>query len=345
MIEIDETVGEIAASWVVRLGSDQRTRADEEAFRSWMEEDPAHAQAFADCTALWDGVRHLAASDDGHRALRPLRTPARVIGRVTRRTAVFGGTGAVAAAAAGIAAFVVLGREQMLQTMPGEQKRVRLADGTGVLLNTDSRLRVKLSKSERRLYLDRGQAFFQVAKDRDRPFRVFAGRDEVRALGTAFEVRRVGSDVLVTLEEGRVAIYRDGNPRDEPPYKSGRRQSRSLPEAALTKVEPAVVLTPGEQAWVRSAEPVSVRQVDLRKVQAWRYGRMILDDATLGETVVDLNRYGGVQIILADPKLASIRVSGVFHTGRPDDFVDAVTSAFPVEIARQDENTIVLKPH
>lgn len=70
---------------------------------------------------------------------------------------------------------------------------------------------------------------------------------------------------------------------------------------------------------------------------------MILDNAPLGDVISDLNRYGGVQIILADPRLANIRVSGVFHTGRPEDFVESVTAAFPVEIAREDKQTIILR--
>lgn len=261
---------------------------------------------------------------------------------MTRRAAIFGASG-IAAVAAGFAAFLILGGEQTVRTAPGEQKRFRLADGTGVLLNTDSRLRVSLNRSERRLFLDRGQAFFQVAKDRNRPFRVFAGGNEVRALGTAFEVRHMGDDVIVTLEEGRVAIYRHGRAARPSPGAEGEGTGRIRNAASLAALEPAVVLAPGEQAFVKGLLPVSVRQVDLRTVQAWRYGRLILDDAPLGETVADLNRYGGVQIVLADPKLASIRVSGVFQTGRPDDFVEAVTSAFPVDIASQDENTIVLK--
>jgi transmembrane sensor len=343
MTETGETIGEIAASWVVRLNSDQRTRADEEAFRLWMEEDPAHADAFADCVALWDGVRRLAASDDGHKALRRLRAPVRVFGPVTRRTAVFGGASVAAAAAASVAAFMTLGREQILQTAPGEQKHVRLDDGTSVLLNTDSRLRIRLSRSERRLYLDRGQAFFQVAADKARPFRVFVGHDEVRAIGTAFEVRRLGDSVQVTLEEGRVAIYHAGKPSPQALGRVVGPNVASRPAVSSGPVEPVAVLSPGEQAVLASIRPIAVREVDLRKVQAWRYGRMILDDAPLGDTVADLNRYGGVQIVLADPKLADIRVSGVFHTGRPDDFVKSVTAAFPIEIAREDDQTIVLR--
>jgi transmembrane sensor len=343
MIESGDTIGETAVFWVVRLNSDQRTRADEEAFRSWMEENPAHAEAFADCAALWDGVEHLATTADGRGALRNLRAPVRAWARVTRRTALFGGTGAAAAAAAGVTAFMMFGREQVLETAPGEQKRIQLADGSGVLLNTDSRLRVKLSRSERRLYLDRGQAFFQVAKDRARPFRVFVGHDEVRALGTAFEVRRLGDSVQVTLEEGRVAIYRAGDAMPQTLGSRSRLAEVLAPAVSSGSARPAAVLFPGQQALLARTQPVAVHTVSLPAVQAWRYGRMILDDASLGDTVADLNRYGGVQIVLADRKLADIRVSGVFHTGRPDDFVKSVTAAFPVEIAREDEQTIVLK--
>jgi transmembrane sensor len=104
------------------------------------------------------------------------------------------------------------------------------------------------------------------------------------------------------------------------------------------------VLVPGQQAVLASAMPVSVDHVDLRKVEAWRYGQIILDGTALGDIVADLNRYGGPQIVLADPKLADIRVSGVFHTGRPDVFVEAVTTAFPVRVSEQTPDRIVLAP-
>ncbi len=317
MSEIDEQ----AAFWVVRLHSDQRTRADEEAFRAWMERDPAHADAYADCAALWDGVANAVETEEAREILQSLRMPERAPRRLNRRTVLFGGVGAAAAAAAAIVIGPLAARgEQTFQTRPGKQRRIRLADGSGVLLNTDSKLRVKFLPGERRLFLDQGQAFFEVAKDERRPFRVFVGSDEVRAVGTAFEVRRIGEATLVTLEEGQVAIYRTAG------------------------AAPDAVLDPGTQLELDKAKPLEARPVDLHKVQAWRYGRMILDGAPLGETVADLNRYGGVQIVLADPKLADLRVSGVFHTGRPDDFVEAVTSAFPVQVARQDEDAIVLKP-
>lgn len=315
-------LSEQASFWVVRLHSDQRTRSDEEAFRLWLEQDPAHADAYADCAALWDGVANALETEEAREIVQPLRLPEQAPRRLSRRTVLFGGMGVAAAAVAAVVIGPLAAHgEQTFQTRPGKQRRIRLADGSGVLLNTDSKLRVKFLPAERCLYLDRGQAFFQVAKDELRPFRVFVGGDEVRATGTAFEVRRLGEATLVTLEEGQVAIYR-----------------------AASEGAPAAVLDPGTQIELDAAKPLAVRQVDLHKVQAWRYGRMILDGAPLGETVADLNRYGGIQIVLADPKLAGLRVSGVFHTGRPDDFVEAITSAFAVQVAQQDEDTIVLKP-
>jgi len=342
MTETSDTIGEVAVAWVVRMASDQRTRADEEAFRAWMEEDPAHAEAYAECAALWDDVGAMASSDEGRTTLKHLRPARRVPGQMTRRAAIFGGSG-IAAAAAGFAAFLEFRGEQTLQTAPGEQKRFQLADGSDVLLNTDSRLRIKMARGERRIFLDRGQAFFKVAKDKSRPFRVFVGHDEVRALGTAFEVRRLGDDVQVTLEEGRVAIYRTGGAPPQTLSATPNSGAVGPHPTSAGATEPVAVLAPGQQAVVAPAQIVAVREVDLRRTQAWRYGRMILDDSPIGDAVADLNRYGGVQIILSDPKLADIRVSGVFHTGKPDDFVRSITEAFPIEVARQDENTIVLK--
>jgi transmembrane sensor len=338
-------IDEVAAEWVVRLGSDQRTHADEEAFRAWLEQDPAHAQAYADCAVLWDAVGEFVSTSEAHTMLKPLRTPAPVERRFSRRVVVFGAVGTVLAVAAGLIGPLLMNGASTVQTAVGEQRRVQLADGSDVFLNTDTKLRVKLMATQRLIFLDRGQAFFEVAKDNNRPFRVFAGRTEVRALGTAFEVRRIGDGIQVTLEEGKVAIYRGEDGSSE--TLGAPTTTATSPDTSPSRgtSERLAVLTPGEQAVFKSKEPVAIGKVDLAKTQAWRYGRMILDNALLGDVIADLNRYGGVQIILADPRLAGIRVSGVFHTGRPEDFVESVTAAFPVKITRKDEQTIVLKSH
>jgi transmembrane sensor len=342
MSKSTEAIDEAAAEWVVRLASDQRTHADEQAFRAWLEESPDHAQAYADCMALWDDVGDIVATDEGRRALKRLRAPVHITRRISRRFVIFGGLGLALIIVASVVGPLLFGGIQTFQTVLGEQRRIRLSDGSGVLLNTDTRLRVKFVGSQRLVFLDRGQAFFEVVKDKTRPFRVFAGHDEVRALGTAFEVRRLGNEIQVTLEEGQVAIYRsaDGASRT---LTANPGAPVSLPISSSSEMSaPVAILSPGQQAILEPAEPVAVHLVDLGKSQAWRYGRMILDNALLGDVISDLNRYGGVQIVLADPKLAEIRVSGVFHTGRPEDFVKSITAAFPIQVARRDAGTILL---
>ena len=337
------TIDEVAAEWVVRLRSDQRTHADEEDFRAWLEQNPAHAQAYADCAALWDAVGELVSSSEAHAILKPLRNPVPVRRRFNRRMVVFSAVGTALAVAAGFIGPLVFNDVSTMQTAVGEQRRVQFADGSEVFLNTDTKLRVRLMATQRLIFLDRGQAFFEVAKDLNRPFRVFAGRTEVRALGTAFEVRRIGDRIQVTLEEGKVAIYRGEDGSSE--LQGAPTTTMTSPDATSSREtsEQLAVLMPGERAVIKSTELEAIGKVDLTKTQAWRFGRMILDNAPLGDVISDLNRYGGVQIILADPNLASIRVSGVFHTGRPEDFVESVTAAFPVKITHKDEQNIVLK--
>jgi transmembrane sensor len=335
----NEALDEAAAEWVVRLGSDQRTHADEQAFRVWLEESPAHAQAYADCVALWDAVGDMVATNEAHRTLKPLRAPVRIRRRINRRLVLFAGLGSAVAVTAGVVGPLLLGGTQTFRTASGEQRRVQLSDGSGVFLNTDTKLRVKFTAPQRLVFLDRGQAFFEVAKDKTRPFRVLAGHNEVRALGTAFEVRRIGEGIQVTLEEGQVAIYRG----EDSPLQTLTANPAAPAYPSSKASTPVAVLSPGQQATLEPMEPVAVSLVDLGKAQAWRYGRMILDNALLGDVISDLNRYGGVQIVLADPKLAEIRVSGVFHTGRPEDFVQSVTAAFPIRVAQYDAGTIILR--
>ena len=314
-------INEEAADWVVRLGSDQRTRADEEAFQAWLDQDDAHRRAYADHAALWAGLGRLAGDEQARAILLPSH---RGVGGLSRRFALFGGAGAAAAALAAVVAAPMLAT-QTYRTAPGEQRRVSLADGSDILLDTDSELRVRLSRSQRSLFLDRGQAFFKVAKDKARPFRVFAGADEVRALGTAFGVRRLGEGARVTLEEGRVGIYR-----------------AQASAAAHPSDRPTALLEPGQQAVLGPAARPAVGPADLRRAQAWRTGRLILEDNSLAEAAAELNRYGSPRIVLADRATAEVRVSGVFHTGERTAFVESVTAAFPVEVVRQDADEIVL---
>lgn len=332
MTELERINGE-AAAWVVRLHSDQRTQSDREAFRAWMEADVSHVEAFEAHATIWETSALWSEDAEAREILRfsPLWSG------FGRRLVQWGAVSGAVAAALAVGIFLpgLLRPEQAFRTVPGELRTISLKDGSTLQMDTDSEVTTRFTAGERQVVLARGQAYFRVAKDHARPFRVFVGQDEIRAVGTAFEVRRVGDHAAVVLEEGRLALYRGGGGRDV-----------RAPLAAVVAERPAptTYLDAGQALDLRPATPWVVQTANVVQASAWRYGRVVLDDTRLGDAAADLNRYGGPQIVLADPRLGDIRVSGVFHTGRPRDVVDSVVSAFPVRIASDDGKAIVLEP-
>ncbi len=309
-----------AAFWVARLHSDQATRADEARFAEWLAEQPERQAAYDEAERTWLAFERLRTDNYAQAAFAPLRAEkAR-----SRRTWITGAFGLAAASAAGVALYLDQ-HSQTYATGVGELRRARLADGSTISLNTSTRVRVQLDGAQRRIWLDHGQAHFAVAHDPTRPFRVFVGDEEVRALGTAFEVRREGDRVQVILEEGSVALYRGDT------------------ETVLhADAPPELVLQPGQAADIEPMAIARVERIDLRRSGAWRQGQLIFDAEPLARAVAEVNRYHERKIVLADPSLNDIRISGVFQTGRLEAFADSLTAAFPIEIAVQNEAEIRL---
>ena len=307
----DVTIAE-AAAWLARLQGDRRTPAIEAAFKEWLA-DPAHARAFSRATETWEII-------PGAAALRPER-PERLERPPATRRRVF----ASALMAASMLLVVVgtgaafLTRDPVYSTAVGAQQTVTLSDGTRVALNTGSRLVVDYSANSRRIRLDRGEAMFEVTKDASRPFVVVAGEEEVRALGTAFVVRRDRDKVAVVLVEGRVEVS----------------QAR-----ARTKPVRLAVLSPGDRLTVRAAG-VAVDRPKMEAATAWRRGQVMFDDASLIEAVAELNRYGGAQVVVGDPSLAGLRVSGVFAAQDPAAFAEAVGQLHDLRLEAADGRIVL----
>lgn len=332
---------EEAYAWVVRLESDQRTSDDAVRFEQWLREDDGNAGRFADGLALWDELGGLKGSSEAHAALGHLYSVSPLEGRVverwrpSRRAVLGGGVAALAASMAGVLVIPrVLAGPTIYETAKGEQRRVALSDGSAMVLDTATRVEVAMEENQRLITLVTGQVFFDVARDPARPFRVFAGDDEIRALGTAFQVRFEGMKTNVILEEGRIAIFRGGALK---PAKVEEGQG------SLDAKKADVVLAPGEATQLASSQPLKVEPVDLSKTNAWRDGDLVFDDVALSTAVAEVNRYGGRQIVLGDPQLSALRISGTFHTNRPEAFVEGVTAALPVRLQQSDASQLVLK--
>jgi transmembrane sensor len=298
-----------AAAWLARLQGPYRSESSEVAFRAWLKSDPAHEDAFERATEIWDMLpgMDLPAVD---RRLDTARDEAEAADAHSRR--------GVLAMAAGVAAllgvggsYAFLSRPPVHETVVGEQQVVMLEDGTRVSLNTDSKLAVLYSDGERRVRLDRGEAMFEVMKDPARPFIVDADEQHVRALGTTFIVRRDVDRTAVTLLEGKVEVTGPSS------VKGGR----------------IALLTPGERVTVNPAAGAALDRPSVEAVSAWRRGEVVFEDTSLLQAAEELNRYSEDNLVVADPSLASLRISGVFATKDLAEVARAI-AAHPVLLQR-----------
>jgi transmembrane sensor len=299
-----------AAAWIARLQRADRTRATEAAFHEWLK-DPAHAEAFARVTDLWEIIPGAAQSlnararTDASRVVHPVALVAASV---------------LAVVAVGMTLY--LGRNQAYRTAIGQQQVVTLADETRVALNTDSRLTVSYSSNERLVNLDRGEALFEVTKNASRAFIVRAGDTEVRALGTKFDVRRNGGRVIVVLLEGKVEVTTQPQP--------------------LSRHVPVATLTPGERlTWDAHDDVAAIDHPNVDATTAWRRGEVMFDDATLSEAVAEMNRYARVKVALGSADLASLRISGVFESQSAVEFAESVAALHHLRLEHH-ENDLVL---
>jgi transmembrane sensor len=301
---LSDSVRAEAAAWVARLHSGDRSRALEAGLRKWLRA-PDHSRAFELATEAWeacgstrDAVVHL-------RAVRFQESPQRAMSRY------FG----MAAAVLVIVLCAVLYRQEpapTVSTAVGEQSMLTLDDGSRIFLNTDTRLFVQETAAQRRVQLESGEAWFEVAKDVRRPFVVTAGDQVVVALGTAFVVRRDMRQLAVTLVEGRVAV------------------SPLSPASG-----PERMLAPGQRLTFLGREAPRVDEPAIDSVTAWRRGEVILDKTRLRDAVTEMNRYSAIKLFIDDPSVAHIPVSGIFRAGDSARFAQAVGETYRLAIAHE----------
>ncbi len=300
MTHMNPSMSDEAARWTARMDAGAWTASDESELQAWLAAHPMHGGALLQAQAAWistdlelvEGVRNDA-------------PPA----RVSRRWMVTGGGGLIAASLVG----GLLWRTSSLQysTGVGEIRRVPLADGSVAAINTASRIEIRVDAKQRSVKLEAGEAWFQVAKDKQRPFVVDAGRVRVRAVGTAFAVRleRDGAQVVVT--EGVVEAWVEGA--------EGHRVRVAAGGRAFVSNNAAID--------VAAAEPSAVD-----RSLAWRAGKIDLDGNRLDFAVGEFNRYNARKLIIADPALAGEEFDGIFRVDDPEGFATAVRDSLGVPV-------------
>ncbi len=307
-----------AAGWFARLSQLSITTDALRDFRDW-KRDETNAAAYAKVEATWAATGALSkrpaiqAETAEILRRRPAHTPAQagfmryaLPSAITASVIVVGAT----------VAWLNLQPQPTFTTRVGEQRLVVLEDGSRVRLNTDSALRVRFRKAERRVVLARGEAFFEAAHDASRPFIVEADGASVHAIGTKFDVRRDGDAVRVTLLEGKVRV-------------------------AEKHTAAAATLIPNQQLTVSGGHVSPPRPADALEASAWTSGRLTFRSVALEDAIAEVNRYAVHKVALDGPAaLGRQPITGAFDTGDTKSFADAVGLLLDLS-AKADSNGVL----
>lgn len=314
-----------AAAWRLRLTeAGQKTTPE---FQAWLRE-PANQDAWDLVSRSWNFFDEIAQAPEmisAREAALNAATPVRASRPVQLRRLV----GAVAAmlviGIVAIGSYWWMSRPEDYRTAIGERRVVTLSDGSKLSLDANSEVTVRYGKHDRSLHLLKGQARFDVAHDKKRPFSVVAGNQKIIATGTAFNIDMAGPKVLVTLIEGHVVVLKsDGT-------------------SSTAEWSRAVELRAGQQLTTAPAAPPEIAPANIQRVTAWTVGQLMFDDEPLSSVVERVNRYGGTQIVIAEARVGDMKISGVFNAGDALGFVEIVTHYLPVKAVSEGPNTIALQ--
>jgi transmembrane sensor len=332
----------MAAGWIARrkAGLTAVERAD---LRAWLSADPRHAAAFARADAGRDELDwplHAGAIDD---LLAGLETRARQ--RRRRR-------GVMAAMAAVVLLAGMTWRWQRTWSPNAEgplppakivvvsPQRQTLPDGSIIEIRDGAELTVDFSGPVRLVNLRRGAAHFQVAKNRERPFVVRASGRAVRAVGTAFTVELGVREMTVFVTEGTVAVGDPAaGPGGDPAVTAGESAALSLPPT-LVDAGNSVVLDMSPQP-ARAPSVHATTEAEAEQQLAWRTPRLEFSGVALGEVVAMFNRHNRVQLVVADPSLTELKLTGALRADKIDALVQLLESDFQVKAERRESGIIL----
>lgn len=307
-----ERIEQQAAQWLQRREQPGWSDGDQAALDAWLDEATEHKLAYWRLEHGWAKVGRLAALREvpppNHTSRRRLRLwkPAAIAASLA------------AAVAVGLLSLDILpdrGREHY-ETSVGGRQTLPLRDGSRVELSTDTRMRAAVTDDVREVWLDRGEAYFEVRHDAQRPFVVWAGERKVTVLGTKFSVRRDGDEVRVAVAEGRVRVEPTKVDAPMRPEVLGRGD---------------IAVAKGVSTLVAAA---SVAQVE--NALSWRRGMLSFDQATLAEAAAEFNRYNATKLVLGDPGVAQIRIGGTFEAENADAFARLLGSAYGLRVEHHD---------
>jgi transmembrane sensor len=323
-----------ACAWIAQLDGGEPTPEDLAAFREWIDRSERHREEVKRLSALWSDLNILT------QLAVPLKKPRRTSGSgLQLRSAAIA---AVVIVSIAVGFFFLrspstsndISPQLVYSTKVGEQKSIALADGSTVLMNTDSRIRVEYGTALREVHLLQGEAYFEVAHNRDRPFLVHAGTKIVRAVGTAFSVHVRERVVDVVVTEGAVELSSVTN-------MNGRSSARTLNAPQVTKL---AALTAGQSAtFSQGVDSIQTIQApEVARSLSWREGVLSFSGEPLEQVVDEVSRYTPIKIVISDPAIRNISIGGYFKAGETDAMFEALETSFGVRVNHVNDRLVYL---
>jgi transmembrane sensor len=305
-----------AAAWLERRQRPEWSADDQSALDAWLAAAPTNMVSYLRVEAAWTRANRLGALRQPMRDAAAL-PPRRNFGRFLSMAAAAVGAAAVIGGVA--ATYFLMPQQKSYATQVGGHEILALKDGSQIELNTSTVVRVSQNKTERKVWLEKGEAYFRIKHDPAHPFVVMVGGHRVTDLGTTFLVRRDKDRVKVALIEG-LAQFDGGN-------------------------EQHATLKPGDVV-VASAQKMSLKKettTDMAEGLGWRHGLLIFKYTTLADAAAEFNRYNDRKLVIADPAVGRMKIVGTFATNNVAAFADVAEDILHLKVTHSEDQIVIAR--
>lgn len=307
----------------LRMNSGETTESDRKYFENWKERNPELLPQYQEMNNLWNELGIYATDMSSNEVHGYKEENSSMLTGYLRHP----GLAIAASVMLLVSVFASLhyySIPDFLQytTERGERLVVSLEDGSNIHLNSLTDMDVIFDANRRLIKLNKGEALFEVAHDKNRKFIVQTIYGSIQAVGTEFNVNVISDDIKITIIEGTVLVK--ANKNDHHP--------------AISEV---VVV--GEQVLIDDRgiiESTSIKNAE--QVIAWTRGKLVFSGEALHLALEKINLHSKHSILVKDPRLRDLPLYGVFNTGDTLGFISAIEQAFPVQPLEVSGNATLL---
>jgi len=340
-----------ACAWIAQLESGEQTKEDLAAFKEWMSRSPAHQKEIKRLAVLSSELNILTQMAPSLNKAITQRNNTEKKRHNPLWQSQWSAVGVMFIFLLFFSYTFLFERDffnpqspLILMTAIGEYKEVTLPDGSLAKLNTNSELEIDFSTERRKIHLLKGEAFFQVTHNPDRPFIVYTNKKSVQAVGTAFSVLHLLGELEVTVTEGKVKL---ANTLAGKIINTIPQDSKNKLELSDKVVDESMFLVAGESYLATDAKAGLIEKFspeELNRKMSWQQGIFDFSETPLIEVINDLNRYTKHQIEISDAKIGQLKFGGIFKTDELEPLLDALETTFNIIVIHDQNGVIRLEP-